>query len=158
MNSEELEERYKSCLENSDFISAKKMIESLQNIDDLSIEDGTVIIYSISKGADIDFIEYLIDKGYDPKELTVDGVNILDEAILVGDVDLVKYLIRKYKFDVNSTSRKSGFTPLITAVSYGREEIARYLISKGADIEKRDINGLGAKDYARKLGKNSEYL
>jgi ankyrin repeat protein len=84
-----------------------------------------------------------------------EGVSVFDTAIAYNYINLVKYLVKNKLYDVNKTTRKSGFTPLMCACSYGRIEIVKYLLQKGADKNITDNKGLNAFDFARKLHKNS---
>ena len=64
-------------------------------------------------------------------------------------------ILSKMVYDVNQTSRKSGFTPLMCATCYGRVEVVKYLLERGADKEAMESKGLRAKDFARKMNKKS---
>ncbi len=78
-------------------------------------------------------------------EVYPEGIHELDDdlntplhhACSCGDLEIVRYLIKKKAFieAVNIT----GDTPLSIAVLYGHLEIVEYLIGQGADISARDI-------------------
>jgi len=67
---------------------------------------------------------------------------------------MVNYLISKGK-DINQTSRRSGFTPLMAAACYGRVEIAKILLKNNVDQTAKDSKGFTAIDFARKMNKKS---
>lgn len=77
-------------------------------------------------------------------------VNPLCLAISKGDIDTVKQIIA-YGIDVNDTTNR-GMTPLMYAAIYNQTEIAKLLIEKGADLDKKDKSGSTALDHAKTSG------
>lgn len=77
-------------------------------------------------------------------------VNPLCLAISKGDIDTVKQIIA-YGIDVNDTTNR-GMTPLMYAAVYNQAEIAKLLIEKGADLDKKDKSGSTALDHAKTSG------
>lgn len=69
----------------------------------------------------------------------------LSIAIWKGDVLVVKKMI-EYGSDVNQKS--NGLTPLMFAARYNRVEIIKLLLSKGARLNEKDVNGMTALKYA----------
>lgn len=67
------------------------------------------------------------------------GMAALHEAVLSGDLECVKLLI-KYGADVHQRD-ENGWTPLHMACSDGFPEIAKYLLSLGASVEAENENG-----------------
>lgn len=67
------------------------------------------------------------------------GMAALHEAVLTGNLEVVKLLI-KYGADVHQRD-EDGWTPLHMACSDGYPEIARYLLSMGASTEAENENG-----------------
>ncbi|MDH5681045.1 MAG: ankyrin repeat domain-containing protein, partial [Spirochaetota bacterium] len=65
-----------------------------------------------------------------------DSKDLLFEAIINGDVKKVKQAL---KGKASVQSRLHGSSPLHLAAYYGRLEIAKLLLSKGADINDRDL-------------------
>ncbi|NWI68659.1 PPR27 phosphatase, partial [Todus mexicanus] len=61
------------------------------------------------------------------------GMAALHEAVLTGNLDCVKLLVR-YGADIHQKD-ENGWTPLHMACSDGYADIARYLISLGASPE-----------------------
>ena len=142
------------AIKNNDYIKVKL---ALKNNPDLNIslknEDSENIFFlAIKYKADPDILKLLIDAGLDLTYTTKEGVGIFDEAISVNSLELIKYLVEEKGINPLVTNRKSGFTPLMQAASYGYLEIVKYLIKKGANIHQIDTFGFNAKDYARKLG------
>lgn len=67
------------------------------------------------------------------------GMAALHEAVLTGNLDVVKLLI-KYGADVHQRD-EDGWTPLHMACSDGYPEIARYLLAMGASTEAENESG-----------------
>lgn len=67
-------------------------------------------------------------------------------AISKGDIEAVKKFI-EYGADVNEVS--NGMSPLMIAARYNKVEIIKLLLSKGANINKKDENGFTALKYAQ---------
>ena len=148
-----MQELISSIIKN-DYIQVKKSLKNINDINvPLDIEDSeNIFFFAIKKKVDVDILKLLIENGLDLSYQDSNGIGIFDEAMNYNDLDFIKYLVEKKGFDPFVTNRKSGFTPLMQAVSYGYLEIVKYLINLGADINEKDNFGLSAKDYARKLG------
>ncbi len=151
-----------SSIIKNDYLGCKKNIKNIDDINTLlDMEDCENIFFlAIKYKADVDILKLLIENGLDLKYQDSNGIGIFDEAMNYNDLDFVKYLIKEKGFAPSVTNRKSGFTPLMQAVSYGHKEIVKYLVDLGVDIDIKDNFGLSAKEYARKLGQNQvlEYL
>ena len=83
-----------------------------------------------------------------------EGVSVFDVAVTYNNLFLIERLIAD-GFDVNVSTRRSGFTPLMGAVCYGRHEVIQKLLDMGVDVVVRDGQGLNALDFARKMRKTS---
>ena len=57
--------------------------------------------------------------------------------------ELVTEIDRRPNRIDESDPNDDGTTPLITACQFGREKIAKYLLQKGADVNKADDDGEG---------------
>ena len=151
-----------SSIIKNDYLSCKKNIKNIDDINTpLDMEDCENIFFlAIKYKADVDILKLLVESGLDLKYEDSNGVGIFDEAMNYNDLDFIKYLIEKKGFDPSVTNRKSGFTPLMQAVSYGHIDIVKYFVNLGADIDIKDNFGISAIEYARKLGQNRvlEYL
>ena len=151
-------------LENDDFIGLKKSIKQgldlNQIIEDDEDDEYHILVYAMRHKCSFDLLKLMIDNNSDIFYTNRDGVGILDEAIILGELELLKYLINEKQMDIHTTKRKSGFSFLMQAVSYGNIEVATLLLESGADIDQRDNLGMSCIDYARKLGrkKMQEFL
>ncbi|KAL8548069.1 hypothetical protein ACS0TY_007400 [Phlomoides rotata] len=74
------------------------------------------------------------------------GLRALNAAGL-GRLEMCKFLVEEVGVDVDVKSDK-GDTPLILAAKEGKVDIAKYLISRGADITMTDCTGFTALHWA----------
>lgn len=74
-------------------------------------------------------------------EATVDPPKInIQSAVMSGNLEAVKQHIEAGT-DLNEKDPMSGSTPLITAVSFGKDEIAKALIDADADLSLKNNDG-----------------
>lgn len=144
-------------LKNSDLLGVKKYIKEGADVNEASESGESVLALSLRHGSDFDLIMLLVDNGADIFDFDEEGVSIFDMAITYNNIEMVKYLISK-GIDVNSTTRRSRFTPLMAAACYGRLEIAKLLLAHGADRDAVDAKGISVIDFARKTNKKSILL
>ena len=143
-------------LRRNDYISIKKHIRNGADVNKKSETGESVLAYALRYRCDDDILELLIASGADVRDIDNEGVSIFDMAITYDNLSLVKRFVEEGIYDVNETRRKSGFTPLMCATCYGRVEIAKYLLEKGADKESvEQQGGLTAADFARKMNKKT---
>ncbi len=116
-------------------------------------EFAPLLFFALRNRVDFDIVELLIESGADIEYLTDDGVGILDEAVIFGQIEVIRYLVENRGFDVNKTQRRSGMTPFMQACCYGDLKIMEYLKDRGADIEAKDKNGMDALSYTKQLGR-----
>lgn len=141
-------------LKNDDYIGAKKYIKEGADLNDENENGESVLAHSLRYRCDNDLVMLLIENGADIYDFDNEGVSIFDMAITYDNKEIVEYLIEQ-DIDINTTNRKSKFTPLMCACCYGRIEIVEFLLEKGADISKSDYKGLTALDFATKMNKKS---
>jgi ankyrin repeat protein len=141
-------------LKNNDFIGVKKYIKDNADVNAVNDSEESVLALSMRYKCDFDLVMLLIDANADIYDFDEEGVSIFEMAITYNNLDMVKYIIDK-GIDVNSTHRKSRFTPLMTATCYGRIDIAKLLIENGADKGAVDSKGISVTDFARKMNKKS---
>ncbi|CAN6281911.1 unnamed protein product [Urochloa humidicola] len=98
-----------------------------------------------------DFMEFLDRITEYPNEDK--NLGLLHDAARKGKMDTCKHLVENLKFDVDVRANDgSGKTPLACAVSCGKVVAVRYLIHKGADLNKQDVKGFAPLHYATKRG------
>ena len=144
-------------LKNNDLIGVKKYIKDGADVNEATETGESVLASSLRYGCDFELIMFLIDSGADIYDFDEEGVSIFDMAVTYNNVEMVKYLISK-GIDVNATTRRSRFTPLMAAACYGRLEIAKLLLENGADKNAVDAKGISVIDFARKTNKKSILL
>jgi len=109
------------------------------------------LFYAIRKYASLEMIELFLENGVDIYELDSDGVSALDMAIKFKRLDVIEFCIAK-GFELNSTKRKSGITPVMLASCFSNIEMMTLLLESGGDVNSADKAGMSPKDYAKKLG------
>ena len=143
-----------SILQNNDYLAAKKHIKDGAKMNAKTESGESVLAYALKSRVDQDLLELLVDNGSDLFYKDDEGVSILDFAVTYDNMFMIERLLNEGK-DVNEITRKSGFTPLMAAVCYGRYEIFRTLLDAGADINAEERKGMTALDFARKMRKTS---
>jgi len=141
---------------NDDYLAIKKAIK--QGVDlnqivenELNENDESLLFFALHHKCSFDTIKLMIESGADIEQVDPQGVSLLDEAIVSGSLELVRYLVEEKGMDVNRTQRQSGFTPLMQAAAYGYTDIVDFLLEKGADIHARDSSNLNVIEYTKKL-------
>ncbi len=147
--------KWLELLKQNDYLGIKKYIRNGADINEESETGESVLMYALRYRCDEDIIELLIQSGADLRDIDNEGVSVFDMAITYDYFELVQRLVEENVYNVNATSRKSGFTPLMCATCYGRIEIVKYLLEKGADKNAIERKGLTAADFARKMNKKS---
>jgi ankyrin repeat protein len=146
-----------SLLENDDYLGVKKLISEGGDVNAHNEHEESVLAYAIKCRCNDELLGLIIENGADLFDFDEEGVSIFDYAIAYNNISIVKRLLAA-GVDVNSTRRKSGFTPLMGAVSYGRKEIVELLLENGANVDAVDSKGYTAADFARKMHKKSMLL
>ncbi|WP_373002300.1 ankyrin repeat domain-containing protein [Sulfurimonas sp.] len=141
-------------LKNNDFMSVKKYIKDGADVNEANETGESVLAYAIRSRCDMDLLMLLVENGADFYDFDDEGVSIFDMSITYNNIGMVEYIIEQ-GIDVNFTQRRSKFTPLMAAASYGRLDIAKLLIKHGADQNAVDTKGFSAIDFARKMNKKS---
>ena len=147
-------DRWIQYLKNDDYIGIKKYLKDGADVDDADENGQSVLSLAIRYGCEMDTINLLIDAGADIEDFDNEGVSIFDMAISHNHKDMFDYLIEQ-GIDVDKTTRKSRFTPLMAAASYGRADMLKALLQNGANKDAVDKHGFKAIDFARKMNKKS---
>jgi ankyrin repeat protein len=104
---------------------------------------GTALSQAIGSGSKrLPMVAFLMDKGADAnmKYKPLGSTKVaLNDAVYVGDAELVRILIEKGA-DVNFRDEK-GWGSLMFAVGYGHIDIVNCLLEAGADVNDKDKDG-----------------
>ena len=146
--------KWLELLNKQDYIGIKKYIKNGADIQDTNEAGESVLACALRAHCDEEILELLIQSGADSFDFDDEGVSVFDIAITYDNKFMVKYLIEN-GIDINTTTRRSGFTALMAAACYGRVEIAQILLSYGVDQTAQDSKGFTAADFARKMNKKS---
>jgi len=141
-------------LKNNDYMAVKKYIKDGADLEEANESGESVLAMSLRYKCDMDLVMLLVDSGADIHDFDEEGVSVFEMAITYGNLDMVEYMIEQ-GVDVNSTQRRSRFSPLMAAVCYGRIEVVEVLIDYGANKDAIDSKGISVLDFARKMNKKS---
>ena len=141
-------------LKANDYLGVKKYLKNGANPNESEENGESVLCFALRYHCDQELIELLIDSGADIFAVDHEGVSVFDVAVTYNNLALSERLIHE-GFDVNRATRKSGFTPLMGAVCYGRVDVIKKLLELGVDVQSRDAYGLSAIDFARKMHKKT---
>ena len=84
-----------------------------------------------SSGA-IRTVKVLLDNGADPNRLATNGATPLEDASLKGFTEIAGALL-DHGARINQVNNGSGTTPLYAAASFGKENVVKVLLQRGAD-------------------------
>lgn len=120
---------------------AKRFINILDS--DYSLEDIKEMIISWGNEA-LKVITYT-------KKTNTNVLSPFLKAVKIGDLELVKFLIENYGIPLELAD-KDGRTSLYMAFMEKDLELAKYLIEKGADIQKSNKSGTRVFDMLLRIG------
>ncbi len=122
-------------------------------------DDISPFFYAIRKRASLKMLKLFFENGVDLMQTDSDGISALDMAIKFKRKEVIQFCINK-GFDLNTTKRKSGITPVMLAACFSDIEMMQLLLSAGGEINAEDKAGMSPKDYSKKLGqtKMTEFL
>ena len=131
----ELGKLIRACFK-GDLAFVKRMLRLGVDPNALHENSGTRPLIAASAGGHVAIVKLLLDAGADPNlqgtwvDMPPNGTP-LENAAQGGHIEIVKLLVERGA-DVN---KAGDWPPLMTACSYGRAEVIRYLLSKGARWE-----------------------
>lgn len=110
----------------------------------------TAFIKASQIPAPLEFFKIFFKFGADPHAKSLSGTTALNNAVLVGNVELIMFLLDEYHVDVNACHKPTGITPLMEAVRNDNEEIVKLLLQHKADADLKDMEGRTALIWAAK--------
>uniref|UniRef100_A0A7I4E6D0 Uncharacterized protein n=1 Tax=Physcomitrium patens TaxID=3218 RepID=A0A7I4E6D0_PHYPA len=119
--------------------------------------DGKVPLVDALISRDTATATLLLEKGATFKNADIG--KFLGQAVLEGNTDLIEDYI-KYGADINNATDANGFTALHVAVNYGRLEMVKFLITRGANPHLKSTDGhiLSACELAERLELHPEIV
>jgi hypothetical protein len=132
-----------SACYNADTVVIRKLIGAGESVDSFDISGCTPIVLALQEGY-IDTAVMLQEMGADLSVITKRGTNVLHFAAM-GGMECVKWVLRETTINVNSTDT-SGWTALMYTLQGNHLLAAKKLVSKGASLFQRDIDGYRAID------------
>ncbi|XP_067662018.1 putative ankyrin repeat protein RF_0381 [Haliotis asinina] len=114
--------------------------EDFVNINASDDEGMTPLILAAQEGSG-DVFALLVRKGGDLTSVDADGYNILLNACVGGNADIVKYLLtlKDIVNDINKRG-KNSLTPAMVAARRGHKTVVDLLVKNGADLTQVDDN------------------
>ena len=116
------------------------LVEKLNFKIDIKGDLDKTPLYTALENGHIQIAQYLIAKGADLNIKDKNGDIAIHFAIVGGLLPMVQYFIEKKNIDIDLPGQNKT-TPLIYACSFGKLQIAEYLISKGANMNAQDCDG-----------------
>jgi len=141
--------KVKSLIKDGIDVNKPILIGEEYDLDDY--DEISPFFYAIRKRASLELIELLLANGIELMETDSDGVSALDMAIKFRRKDVIRFCIDK-GFDLNTTKRKSGITPVMLAACFSDLEMMQMLLDANGSLNAVDKAGMSPKDYAKKLG------
>jgi ankyrin repeat protein len=114
---------------------------------------GERAIHIVTRERDRNWLAFMLGKGADPNAKDGQGQTALHIAASIGFLDGAQLLmLRKAQID---PTNNAGETPLILAVQRRDMAMVRFLLTEGADPNKKDtVAGQSARDYATRDGRS----
>lgn len=147
-------EKWIELLKENNYLGVKQYLKNGGNVNQTEENGESVLCFALRYRCDQEIIDLLIEQGADIHHVDNEGVSVFDVAVTYNNLDLIDRLISD-GFDVHHATRKSGFTPLMGAVCYGRIDVIKKLLEMKVDVLARDAYGMSAVDFARKMHKKS---
>ena len=119
------------------------------NVNALNAAGESALMLAALKG-DLDWCQRLLDRG---AKVQQPGWSPIHYAATGPNVRVVELFLARGA-DVNAES-PNGSTPLMMAARYGSEESTNLLLSRGADVGRRNELNLQAADFARLGGREA---
>lgn len=141
--------KMKSLLKSGTDLNKPILIGEEYDLDDY--DEISPFFYAIRKYASMEMLALMLESGVDLHEVDSDGISALDMAIKFKRKDVIQFCIDR-GFELNTSKRKSGITPVMLAACFSDIEMMELLLNSGGDMNIPDKAGMAPKDYAKKLG------
>ena len=136
----------------------RMLLDAGADINALNGGKSTPLALATASG-DADIVRVLLEHGADANLADAEGKAPLHDASDQGFLEVVRELLA-HGADANGSHAGvyKHWTPLMSAASEGHAEIARALLDGGADYGAKDSDGLDARAWAKKHGKEQVVL
>jgi len=114
---------------------AKYLIGKGANVNARASDDGQTVLMAAVSGANEALVAMLLAAGADVKPRDTRGSSAFSMAVFGARLEIGDQLIAKGA-DPNEADPGNGITPLLGAASMGGEETIRWLVEKGAKVNK----------------------
>jgi len=141
--------KMRSLLKNG--VDLKKPILIGEEYDLEDYDEISPFFYAIRKYASMEMLELMLENGVDLHVVDSDGISALDMAIKFKRKDVIQFCLDR-GFEINTSKRKSGITPVMLAACFSDIEMMQMLLDNGGEVNQADKSGMAPKDYAKKLG------
>ncbi len=142
-----------------DFLLARVKI-SLEIYDDINGRDkyGKTLLFFAIRDINVNWVRRLLEKGADPTIRDEHGYTPFHVAVInYADPDILNLLLESGKVDINETT-DLGMTALHWAVIESTTAAAEFLLSKGANPNAADKDGVTPLHFAIKYAKNMDMV
>ena len=115
--------------------------------------DGDTPLMCAAIGGHSDIFKMLLSRGADADILNINENGVLHYAAMGGSVEILNLsLDRGLDINAQNAQNQGGATPLFAAVYGNKQEVVKFLLEKGADIEALDSHWLTPLYVARATG------
>lgn len=121
-----------------DFIQQIIKIPSI-NLNIANKSGNTPLLSAIESGHSA-IIRILISNNADIAVVDRQGFGVLHKAVLNGNLEIVRYLLKQDTINVNTPSTEQKLTPLHQAAFHGKLSCIKELLRSGADISPKTSN------------------
>lgn len=119
----------------SNFIVAQKGISELNHINEFESDDSNLLL-GPTVSDNLYFFKKFLENGAEIKQ-----INYINKAAIHSSFDIVKYLVDNGIYQVDSITLPDKWSPLHYAANSGSYEVIKFLVEKGADINRKDSDG-----------------
>jgi uncharacterized protein len=135
-----------------DKAAVEQALTNGSNVDNRA-PDGATPLINAALGNQLAISELLLVKGADVMARNSGGFTPLHAAAFSGSLPIAKLLLENGAV-LEDAANKSGVTPMMIAIEENHVELAEFLITKGADVNRGEVHGY--KPMARAFWKGNK--